>query len=114
MRKNKIFGGIAVLAIAAVAAVNISVNAQKESPLSMFALANVEALADEGGTSYLKELEWIECPISEVVVGVPIKIGGITIPVGGSYTTYGTKKACTFWLFASCDQSQVTHCQKIN
>ncbi|GHV27015.1 hypothetical protein FACS1894176_08470 [Bacteroidia bacterium] len=45
--KNKIFGGIAVLAIAAVAAFNVNVNSQKND-LSDLSLANVEALASEG------------------------------------------------------------------
>jgi hypothetical protein len=44
MRK-KIFGGIAVLAIAAVAAWNVGMNSQKNSKLPCIMLANVDALA---------------------------------------------------------------------
>ena len=44
--KKKIFGGIAVLAIAAVAAWNVSVNKQTEG-FSTIMLANVQALAQE-------------------------------------------------------------------
>jgi hypothetical protein len=42
--KKKILGGIAILAIAAVAAFNVNLNTQ-ESNMSPLALANVEALA---------------------------------------------------------------------
>ncbi|WP_139785148.1 hypothetical protein [Parabacteroides sp. Marseille-P3160] len=42
--KKKIVGGIAVLAIAAVAAFNVNLNAQEER-LSNISLANLEALA---------------------------------------------------------------------
>jgi hypothetical protein len=45
MKKN-ILGGIVVLAIAAVAAWNVSMNSQKNVGLSDVMLANVEALAD--------------------------------------------------------------------
>ena len=48
--KTKIFGGIVVLAIAAVAAWNMGVNHSSErNQLSEISLANVEALAQEGG-----------------------------------------------------------------
>jgi hypothetical protein len=42
--KKKIFGGIAVLAIAAVAAINVNFNSQNND-LANISLANVEALA---------------------------------------------------------------------
>jgi len=49
--KKKIFGGIAVLAIAAMAAFNVNMNTQNDN-LSDLSLANVEALAQsEGGSS---------------------------------------------------------------
>ena len=44
--KKKIFGGLFILAIAAVAAFNVSMNMQ-DNQLSALALANVEALAGE-------------------------------------------------------------------
>jgi hypothetical protein len=44
--KKKILGGIAVLAVAAVAAVNVNFNSQK-SGLSDVLLSNVEALAND-------------------------------------------------------------------
>jgi hypothetical protein len=47
--KKYVFGGIAVLAIAAVAAWNVNLNSQRENLLSDFALANVDALAGENG-----------------------------------------------------------------
>jgi hypothetical protein len=47
--KKKIFGGIALLAIAAMAAWNVNLNSQSNE-LSDISLANVEALANEGGT----------------------------------------------------------------
>jgi hypothetical protein len=43
--KKKILGGIAVLAIAAVAAWNVGLSSQKNDGLSDIMLANVEALA---------------------------------------------------------------------
>ena len=47
MNKNKIFGLVAVLVIAAMVAVNVNINSQ-EKGLSDIYLANVEALANEG------------------------------------------------------------------
>ena len=44
--KNKIFGSIAILAIAAIAAFNMNINTN-ENGLSEVSLANVEALASE-------------------------------------------------------------------
>jgi len=49
--KKKIFGGIAVLAIAAAAAFNVNFSAQSNG-LSDVSLANVEALAQESTTTY--------------------------------------------------------------
>ena len=50
--KIKIFGGIALMAIAAAVAFNVSLNLNKSNnQLSQLALANVEALASEGGGS---------------------------------------------------------------
>jgi hypothetical protein len=46
MNKKKIFGSLAILAIAAMAAINVSVNT-REDGLSDVALNNVEALATE-------------------------------------------------------------------
>jgi hypothetical protein len=53
--KKKILGGIAILAIAALAAFNVNLNLAQESNMSPLALANVEALAQSeggGGTTY--------------------------------------------------------------
>jgi hypothetical protein len=50
--KKVIFSGIVVLAIAAIAAINVNLNSQNENLLSDLALANVEALASgEGGNA---------------------------------------------------------------
>jgi mevalonate kinase len=49
--KKIILGGFAAIAIAVLAAVNVNMNSQSENLLSDLALANVEALADEGGES---------------------------------------------------------------
>jgi hypothetical protein len=54
--KKKILGGIAILAIAAVAAFNVGFNSQSDD-LSDVLLANVEALAD-----------------GEVLIGAPCRI----------------------------------------
>jgi len=48
---KKIFGGIAILAIAVAVAFNVSVSNQKQDAISMLALANVEALASEGAVN---------------------------------------------------------------
>jgi hypothetical protein len=45
MNKNYIIGSIALLAVAAIAAINVTVNSQKNNELSAVSLANVEALA---------------------------------------------------------------------
>jgi hypothetical protein len=51
--KNKIFGSIAILAIAAIAAFNMNINA---NGLSEVSLSNVEALASESsGTTCYQE-----------------------------------------------------------
>jgi hypothetical protein len=47
--KKYIFGGIAAILIAAFAAVNVNLNSQSDNLLSDISLANVEALAQEGG-----------------------------------------------------------------
>ena len=46
MNKKKIFGSIAILVIAAIAAFNVNINTQ-EKGLSDISLANAEALASE-------------------------------------------------------------------
>jgi hypothetical protein len=43
---KKIFGGIAIVIIAAAVALNVSMSNQKQDAASMLALANVEALAE--------------------------------------------------------------------
>lgn len=48
--KKKIFVGIAVLAIAVVIVFNVNMSTQKNS-ISLLSLANIEALANESGTS---------------------------------------------------------------
>jgi hypothetical protein len=63
--------------------------------------------------SYLKELEAEECPLKTVTASAMIIYRGITIPAGGRYTIYGSKKVCSFWLFARCDQNKTTQCQAI-
>jgi hypothetical protein len=48
-RKKSILYGVAIIAIAAVAAWNVSLGSKHEKDLSYFALKNVEALSQEGG-----------------------------------------------------------------
>jgi predicted exporter len=45
--KKKLFGSIAVLAIAAMAAFNVNINNSSENDLSLISLNEVEALAQE-------------------------------------------------------------------
>ncbi len=47
--KSKIFGGIAIVAIAGAMAFNVTMSNQKQNQASLLALANVEALAQTGG-----------------------------------------------------------------
>jgi len=59
---KKIFGGIAIVAIAIAVAFNVSVSNQKQDAASLLALANVEALAQsEDGEDFLK----VNCKITE-------------------------------------------------
>jgi hypothetical protein len=59
--KKKIFGGIAVLAITAVAVVNVNLGA-KSNDLSDVSLANIEALASgESGTGNTGPAEVRDC-----------------------------------------------------
>ena len=60
--KTKILGGIAVLAIAAVAAWNINL-AAKINGTSDVKLANVEALADETDNNCSNGTPRLDCPI---------------------------------------------------
>ncbi len=46
--KTKIFGGIAIVAIAIAVAFNVTLSNQKQDAASLLALANVEALAQSG------------------------------------------------------------------
>jgi len=54
--KKKFFGSLAVLAIAAVAAFNVNINASEEG-LSDISLANAEALASESGQYCCRQSE---------------------------------------------------------
>ena len=49
--KTKIFGGIAIVVIALAVAFNVSLNTSKTNNASLLALANVEALASESGST---------------------------------------------------------------
>ena len=81
--KKKIFGGIAVLAIAVVAAWNVNVNSRTNG-MSDVMLANVEALAQESTGS----CKWkvIQCPFpSNAGYGVCITNGdGVSCDCGSS------------------------------
>jgi hypothetical protein len=61
MNKKYIYGGIAAVAIAAAAAINVTVNSQDSNELSAISLANVEALAGESGNNY-KWSTMRDCP----------------------------------------------------
>ncbi|MDR1582346.1 MAG: NVEALA domain-containing protein [Prevotellaceae bacterium] len=58
--KKKIFGGIAILAIAAVAVINVNLSS-KSNDLSSVSLANIEALAQNAKKALAYE-ETSECP----------------------------------------------------
>ena len=66
--KKKIFGGLFVLAIAAVAAFNVNMNSENDQ-LSLLSLANVEALAEEAPRT--------KCPDENYVPNRFIKSEGV-------------------------------------
>jgi hypothetical protein len=55
--KKKIFASLIVIAIAAVAAFNVNLSLNQENDMSVLALANIEALAqnESGGTVYCEK-----------------------------------------------------------
>ncbi len=61
--KKKILVGIAVLAIAAIAAFNVNLNMDQKNELSLLALVNVEALAqnEEGGSDFIYAIDKDPC-----------------------------------------------------
>ena len=52
--KTKIFGGIAIVAIAVAVALNVNMVNKKSDKASLLALANVEALAGGEGPTYTR------------------------------------------------------------
>jgi hypothetical protein len=56
--KQKFLCGIAIIAIAAVATINVSMNSQSTKHLSSVSLENIEALADEEYTSGIPGTNW--------------------------------------------------------
>jgi hypothetical protein len=52
--KKKIFSGVAVLAIAVVAALNVNFGMSNKEDMSLLTLANVEALAQEPNSGWYK------------------------------------------------------------
>jgi hypothetical protein len=106
--KNQIIGGIAVLAIAAVAAFNVNLSMKDTSKnLSTLAKANLEALAQESGgntgeggldTSYNRNP--FQCTIYgngkvKLVGGSIIQINGSLSFDGGIYCTSGGNATCS-------------------
>jgi len=88
--KKKVFGGIAILAIAVVAAWNVNLS-KHDSGLSGVSLANVEALAQDNGESSPNtsgSCKWknIQCPFpSQLGYGVCISNGdGVACNCGGT------------------------------
>ena len=111
MRKSKFLYGLAILAIAAVAAGNVNINSQT-NVMSDLALANVEALASdvEGGSggSLVYNIEEGNCSVTlSGQAGIKGTVLGVnyTIPASGSITltfndvkilcSSGGKYACT-------------------
>jgi hypothetical protein len=114
MKKN-IFYGIAILALATLATVNITLGNGKKNVLNDLQLANVEALANDeaGATKWFSNLNWVECPISKVNGATVIIIRGITIPAYASYTVYGNKQICERELtLNTCNTADQTPCQE--
>ena len=95
--KKKIFGGIAILAIAAVAAWNVSLNSQKSNNL-LVGLNEVEALADPEYVAVLPIgglLEnWKEY-ITTCVITTTIGIGSPVV-ITNSYATTVNKNVCGY------------------
>ena len=70
--------------------------------------------SSSAGTSYLKELAWEECKLEQRIAGVAFYYRGVLIAMGEKFTVYGTQRACSFWIFSSCDQNLITPCQRID
>ena len=100
--KKKIFGGLLVLAIAAVAAFNLNLNSE-DSGFSLLSLVNVEALAgdDENtgklDTSYDRATK--DCTISAnaaIAMGLKVKgSGDVTMTDAEVVCSGGGNTACT-------------------
>jgi hypothetical protein len=89
MNKKKIFGSIAVLAITALTAFNVSINTQEDG-LSNISLNDVEALAGESGYCENGGKGSTSCSIA---AGVEIAGGGVTS---------GCSVSCTSGYYACC------------
>ena len=88
MNKKKIFGSIAVLAIAALAAFNVNINTQEDG-LSDVSLNNVEALASETPNSDKKCSTSISSKNNKEMCSTrPVKY---TTLIGTSYSCSSTK-----------------------
>ncbi|GAB6008837.1 NVEALA domain-containing protein [Dysgonomonas reticulitermitis] len=98
--KKKIIGGIAILAIAAVAAFNVNLNLAQESNMSPLALANIEALAQsEGGVEKCNILiynrnnkeQYVTTTVQyNAELGLHAKIGSRIIKLGFGATVGGS------------------------
>ena len=72
---KKIFGGIAIVAIAVTVAFNVTLSNQKQDKASMLALANVEALAEDEFEESPCDITWddITCFDGEMTWAYMIK-----------------------------------------
>jgi hypothetical protein len=112
MRK-KFLSGIAAVAVASVAAVNVNYALQDRN-LSALVLANMEALSqDEGSTKWFSNLNWVECPISKVNGAAGFYLHGVWIAAYATYTVYGNKKVCERELTTNtCNTANQTPCSE--
>jgi hypothetical protein len=78
--KTKIFGGIAILAIALAMAFNVSLNTGKSKNTSLLALANVEALASGEGSSSDCETYCTSDSRYDCIISWGAGIEGVTCP----------------------------------
>ena len=76
-------------------------------------MENVEALSQDGDNSdrdWFAALRPEECTLKKINLGGAFYYKGFLIPAGGSYSVMGTRMACTFNLFNTCDVSKQTLC----
>ena len=112
--KKKIFGGIAIVAIAVAVALNVNMVNKKSDNASLLALANVEALAEgeftrignDDSNPYFEEM--VVTAVYNTNGSLHVTVKGVTIEVG-SYQNglVGFLSVCDWAFWGRCDHSKI-------